>query len=108
MDDGIAENVVQENFIDAPASKSDIRLRSPDRKKAAKRGSDRHDGEPRPKQFIFENIDMEEDDGIDVDSLAARKEDQLILHHGMLGHDLTETYSSRRLKWRRQDLWLGN
>ena len=41
---------------------------------------------------------MEEDDGIDVDSLAAKMEDQLIVYHAVLGHDLTETYSSRRLK----------
>ena len=98
MDDGIAENVVQDNFIDAPASRSDIRVKSPDRKKAAKRGTDRHDEEPRPKHFIFENAAMEEDDGIDVDSLAAKREDQLILYHAVLGHDLTETYSNRRLK----------
>ena len=85
MDDGVAENVVQDNFIDATASKSDIRLRSPDRKKSAKRGTDRHDEEPRPKHFLFENADMEEDDGIDVDSLVARKEDQLILYHATFG-----------------------
>ena len=41
---------------------------------------------------------MDEDDGIDVDWLAAKREDQLMLYHAMLGHDLTETYSSRRLK----------
>ena len=41
---------------------------------------------------------MEENNGIDVDSLAARKEDQLILYHAMLGHDITETYSNARLK----------
>ena len=71
MDDGIAENVVQDNFIDAPASKSDIRVKSPDRKKAVKRGTDRHDEEPRPKQFIYDNADMDEADGIDADSIAA-------------------------------------
>ena len=41
---------------------------------------------------------MEENDGIDVDSLAARKEDQLILYHAILGHELTEVYSNARLK----------
>ena len=98
MDDGIAENVVQDHFIDALASRSDIRVTSPDRKKAAKRGTDRHDEEPRPKQFIFENADMDEDDGIDVDSPAAKLEDQQIVYHAVLGHDLTEAYSTRRLK----------
>ena len=43
MNDVIVENVVQDNYIDAPASRSDIRVKSPDRKKAAKRGTDRHD-----------------------------------------------------------------
>ena len=44
MDDGIAGNVVQdETFIDAPVSNSDIRIKTPDRKKAAQRGIDRHD-----------------------------------------------------------------
>ena len=64
----------------------------------AKTGTDRHDEEPRPKHFVFDNAAMEEDDGIDVDSLAAKREDQLILYHAILVHDLTETYSSRRLK----------
>ncbi len=40
---------------------------------------------------------MDEADGIDVDSLAAKKEYQLILYHAMLGHDLTESYSNARL-----------
>ena len=37
-------------------------------------------------------------DGIDVDSIAARKEDQLILDHAMPGHDPIEGYSNRRLE----------
>ena len=41
---------------------------------------------------------MEEDDGIDVDPLAAKIEDQNIVYHAVLGHDLTEAYSSMRLK----------
>ena len=61
-----------ETLIDAPASRSDIRIKSPDRKKAAKRGTDRHDEEPNTNQITLEDARMEEDDGIDVDSLAAR------------------------------------
>ena len=99
MDDGIVENVGQvETFIDTPASNSYIRIKSPDRNKGAKRGADRHDEAPSAKRIVFEDINMEEDDGIDVDSLAAKREDQLILYHAMLGHDLTETYSNKRLK----------
>ena len=33
---------------------------------------------------------MEDDDGIDVDSLAVKIEDQFILYHAVLGHDLIE------------------
>ena len=99
MNEEVDENVVQdETLIDAPASKSDIRLKSPDRKKAAKRGTARHDEEPSIKRFVIEDTNMEEDDAIDVDSLAAKREDQLILYHAVLGHDLTGTYSDKRLK----------
>ena len=97
MDGGIEENVVQDDtFIDAPASRSDIRIKSPDRKKAAKRGTDRHEEEPSTKRIVFEDASMEEDDSIDVDSLAGKTEDQLILYHAVLGHDLTEAYSNKR------------
>ena len=41
---------------------------------------------------------MEENHGIDVDSLAPRQEHQLILYHAILGHDLIETYSNARLR----------
>ena len=99
MDDGIVEKVVQDvTFIDAPASRSDIRIKSPDRKKAAKRGTDRHDEEPSTKRIVFEDARMEEDDGIVVASLAAKREDQLILYHAVLGHDLNETCSNKSLK----------
>ena len=60
------------------------RVKSLDRKQAAKRGS-RYDEEPRPKHFIFENANMEEDFSIDVDSLALKKEAHLVLYHFVLG-----------------------
>ena len=92
MNDGIVENVVQgEKLTGAPTSRSDIRIPSPERIKAAKRGTDKHDEEPIARRVILEEIDMDEDDGIDIDSLAARREYQLILYRAMLGHDLTET-----------------
>ena len=79
-------------------SRSDIRIKAPDRKKAAQRGTDRHNEEPSTKRIVFEDASMEDDDSIDVDLLAARREDQLILYHAVLGHDLTETYSNQRFK----------
>ena len=100
MDEGIVENVVRdEALIDAPASKSVIGLKVPDRKKAIKRGIDGHDEEPSPKRIAFEDTNMEEDDGIDVDLLAAKREDQLILYHAVLGHDVTDPYSNKNLKF---------
>ena len=99
MDDGVVENVVQDDtLIDAPASRSDIRIKSPDRKKAAKGGTYRHGEEPSTKRIVFEDASMEEDRGIDVDSLVATREDQIILHHAVLGHDLTETYSNKMVE----------
>ena len=42
-------------------------------------------------------MEEEENDGIDVDSIAACKEDPLILYHAMFGHDPTESYASTSL-----------
>ena len=85
---------VEESLTDAPAIKSDVRLKSPLRNKATKRrgGTARNDKEPSAKR-----IAMEEHDGIDVDPLAAKNEDQLILYHAILGHDLTKTSLNARL-----------
>ena len=86
-------------MTDAPASKTDVRLKSPLRNKPTKRrgGTARDEEEPSAKRITFEETAMDEADGIDVDSLAAKKEDQLILYHAILGHDLTESYSNARL-----------
>ena len=87
----------EEELTDAPATKSDVRLKSPERKKATKRSTARHEEEPSTTRITFEDTAMEENDGIDVDSVAAKKEYQLMLYHAILGHDLTETYSHARL-----------
>ena len=87
----------EEELTDAPAIKSDVRLKSPERKKATKRSTARHEEEPSTKRITFEETAMEENYGIYVDSLAAKKEDQLILYYDILGHDLTESYSNARL-----------
>ena len=87
----------EDELFDAPKTNKDIRLKSPERRKATKRSTASHDEEPSAERITFEDAAMEENDGVDVDSLAARKEDQLILYHAILGHDLTETYSNARL-----------
>ena len=89
--------VDEEELADAPATKSDVQLKSPERKTATKRSTARHEEEPSTNRISFEDIAMEENYGIDVDSLAIRKEYQLILQHAILGHDLAETYSNARL-----------
>ena len=100
----------EKELADAPATKSDVRLNSPETKKATKRSTARHDEEPNTKRITFEDTAMEEEYGIYVDSLAAKKEDQLILYHSILGHDLTETYSNARLTLagNRHVIWATN
>ena len=83
--------VDEDELTDALATKTDVRLKSPERRKATKRSTARHDEEPSTKIITFEEVAMEEDYGVDVDSLVARKEDQLILYHAV--YDLTEVFS---------------
>ena len=91
--------VVNDDLTDAPATKTDISLKSLGRKKTPKTSTARHQEELSTKRISFEETAMEdkEHDGIDIDSLAARREDQLTLYHAMLGHDLPETYARLKL-----------
>ena len=59
--------VDEEKLTDVPTTKCDVRLKSPERNKATKRSTARHDEEPSTKRITFEETAMEEDDGIDVD-----------------------------------------
>ena len=97
-DDDIKED---ETLIDAPGRKSEARFRSPERKKASKRKKLIHGEEPDLKKIISDHGEMEdiaEDNDLDIDSIIAKKEDQNILYHAILGHDLTEVYSNKRLQ----------
>ena len=38
------------------------------------------------------------DDGVDVDSIEERRVDDLILHRAILGHDLADVFSNKRLQ----------
>ena len=38
------------------------------------------------------------DDGVDVDSIEERRVDDEILHRAILGHDLTDLFSNKRLQ----------
>ena len=70
------DTLVEEPLVDAPIGQTDVRLKSPERKKVIKRSVSQHDEEPEAKKLYFDNFeaDMEAaDDGIDVDSRAARK-----------------------------------
>ena len=91
----------EEPLIDGPVTASDRRIQTPERKKAVKRSVGIHDEEPDTKKIIIEDDEMDEadeNDGIDVDSIAAKKQDQDILYHAMLGQDLMEIYSNRKIK----------
>ena len=50
----------EEELIDAPATRSDVRLKSRERKKATKRSTARHDEEPSIKRISFEETATEE------------------------------------------------
>ena len=58
----------EEEFTDAPATKSDVRLKSPERKKATKRSTARHEEEPSIKRNTIEDIAME----IMMESMSTR------------------------------------
>ena len=72
VDENMNCAVDEEELTDAPATKSDVRLKSPERKKATKRSTARHEEEPSTKMITIEDTAVEEHDGIDVDSMAAR------------------------------------
>ena len=38
------------------------------------------------------------DDGVDVDSIEEKRVDDEVLHRAILGHDLTEIFSNKRLR----------
>ena len=51
---------------------------------------------------------MEENDGIDVDTLTPRKEDQLLLYHAILGHDLAKIIRMLDCSWQVIEILLGS
>ena len=91
-----------EPLDDAPGISTDIRLaRMPEKNPAFKRSPGTPDSEPLPKRTLLDPdaaVDMEVDDGIDVDALGEKAEDQKIVCRALLGHDLTEAYSNGRLR----------
>jgi hypothetical protein len=87
---------------DAPNAAGDVRVaRTPERNSAAKRVGGSREEEPVPKRMMMDPDapeEMEINDGIDVDVLNEKAEDQKIICHAILGHDLTETYSNARIR----------
>ena len=64
-----------------------------------------HDEEPDTKRIILGDMsdegeagDVDIGDGIDVDSIQARREDGIILHRAVLGQNLHDVYSNERIK----------
>ena len=58
----VGMEVAVDEDTDAPKTKTDIRLKSPERKKATKRSTASHDEEPSAKRIAFEDDAMEEND----------------------------------------------
>ena len=69
----------EDELTDAPKSKTNIRLKSPEGKKAIKRGTASHDEGPSAKRISFEDVAMEGHYGIDVGSLALERKTSLYL-----------------------------
>ena len=92
-------------FEDAPTLVSERRVKTPVRPPASKRRSVVHDEEPDTKRIILGDMsdegeagDVDIGDGIDVDSIQARREDEIILHRAVLGQNLHDVYSIERIK----------
>ena len=101
-DNMVDEDVVEEEALVAiPSNKTHKRLKTPERSKPVKRSRGFHDEEANTKRIMLDDDEMEEEannDGIDVDSIKAKKKGQDILFHAIPGHGLTELYSNERLE----------
>ena len=89
----------------APTLVSERRVKTPVRPPASKRRSVVHDEEPDTKRIILGDMsdegeagDVDIGDGIDVDSIQARREDEIILHRAVLGENLHDVYSNKHIK----------
>ena len=71
-------------------------MKTPERRPAVKRGSPIHDDGPDLKKVIL-GEKSDEEDGMGIDYLQGKLEDQNIVYRAVLGHDLTEVYCNKRL-----------
>ena len=96
------DNANDDQLDDAPKRKSEARCKTPDKGKATKRRSIIHEEEPDTKRIILDDDEMEpenndQNDGIDIDSIEAKRIDQDIMFRASIGHDLSEVYSNKRI-----------
>ena len=93
----------EHDLDDGPVERSETRFKTPERKPATKRrgednAAEAREGEPAKNNQCFEIVNDEGDGDQDSSVVQAKLEDERILHHAMLGHDLTEVYSNKRLQ----------
>ena len=80
---------------DGPNSISERRMQTPVRSAPVKRKSNIHDEEPDTKKVICGDLT---DEDLDIDSLRARREDEEIVCKAVLGRDLHDVYSNKRIQ----------
>ena len=100
-DEAVDERIEEEALVDGPAGSSDIRLQSPVRRSATKRGSRIHEDEPDTKKTIWddgEDANVKSEDSEELLILKAKEEDRIIIFNAVLGRNLTEIYSNSRIK----------
>ena len=98
----VVDDEPDEPLEDAPNAVGDVRLaRTPERNSAPKRTGEPSGESPMPKRMMMDPDapeEMEVNDGIDIDVLNEKAEDQRIIYHAILGHDLTESYLNARIQ----------
>ena len=106
------EGLGSDDFADGSNTTSDRRLHTPVRLVAVKRRGNIHDDEPETKKIIRDDDDenMEGDQGLNLDEVRVRQENQEIVCRHFRGKNLHDVYSNERhqLEAGRQSMELLN
>ena len=90
----------EEDLEEGPARKAERRLKSPEKATPMKRRVHRHDEEPNVKKKVIDDA-MEEVDvtgEMDMDAIEARHVDERIIGQAILGKNLHDVYSNKRIE----------
>ena len=98
----MSEAKKEEDIVaDKPHLRTESRVKTPDRRHPVKRRADGvHDEEPDLQVTILDDDDemIEGGEILDINVMKFKQQDREIIYHAILGHDLAETYSSKRLQ----------